>query len=142
MTRRKFNAHVKRAVAARGGWKCADCGTLLDETYELDHVVALHLGGPDTIENLAALHAECHRKKTLREEIARLERIAQSKRVCTLACGRCEHIVSPYFVHKCCVTPRESRPARMSGMGGGSSTHSDDDDDDGAARRFRGGCST
>lgn len=104
MPRRKFNAHVKRAVAARGGWKCADCNTLLDETYELDHVIALHLGGPDTVENLAALHADCHRKKTLREEIARLERLAHSKRVCTLVCGRCEHVVSPYFVHKCCTT--------------------------------------
>lgn len=106
MTRRRnFNAHVKRLVAARAGWKCAMCGEMLDETFECDHVVALHLGGEDDISNLAALHSACHRKKTMQEEIARLaarKAAAEtwSKRP-SLSCTRCDRIISPYFDHTC-----------------------------------------
>jgi hypothetical protein len=107
--RRHFNAHVKRLVAARGEWKCAMCGEMLDETFDCDHVVALHLGGEDVISNLAALHSACHRKKTLQEEIARLaarQAAAETRSIRPpLSCTRCDRIISPYFVHTC--PPRE-----------------------------------
>ena len=36
---------VKKRVAARQNWRCASCKSLLDETYELDHVKPLFQGG-------------------------------------------------------------------------------------------------
>ena len=97
MPRRKFNAHVKRKVAAQAGWVCECCQELLDETYEVDHRIPLWKGGPDTLENLRALHASCHRSKTLDEEIERLSK----PRAMTLTCSNCLSVVSPYFLHKC-----------------------------------------
>jgi len=103
--RRRLTAHEKRLVAARAGWRCADCGELLDETYEIDHVIALSLGGADEVANCAPLHAACHRRKTLRDEIERLARRARAGRGraarAPLTCTRCGHVVSPYFVHRC-----------------------------------------
>ena len=102
--RRHFNAHVKRIVAARGGWRCGACGDVLDATYECDHIVPLHRGGEDTVEALVALCCPCHRAKTQREEVERLAAIRAAAEVATrppLCCTRCGCIVSPYFVHKC-----------------------------------------
>lgn len=101
--RRKFNAHVKRKVAADNQWKCGVCDELLDATFDLDHKIPLHLGGEDTVENLQALHSSCHRQKTLNEEIARLARreLACHALRPPLECTRCKRILSPYFLHRC-----------------------------------------
>ena len=99
--RRKYNAHIKRKVAADAKWLCGICGELLDETYELDHKIPLWKGGPDDIQNLHPLHASCHRKKTLQEEIERLENQTSGPSSSALQCMRCHSIVSPYFRHKC-----------------------------------------
>jgi len=40
----------------------------LDETYEVDHVVPICKGGSNDIENLMALDASCHRKKTFSQQ--------------------------------------------------------------------------
>tara|TARA_B110000046_G_scaffold78194_1_gene86319 strand:+ start:608 stop:952 length:345 start_codon:yes stop_codon:yes gene_type:complete len=105
--RRHVNAHEKRLVGARAKWHCEACAVLLDETFECDHRVPLWAGGDDTLEALQALCATCHRKKTVREEIARLDlrrRAAASSASVQrppLACTRCDRIVSPYFAHVC-----------------------------------------
>ena len=78
--RRKTTAYEKRIVASNGGWKCSSCGELLDETYEIDHTIPLSLGGEDSISNLTALHASCHSKKTIREEMERIEKRREEKR--------------------------------------------------------------
>ena len=51
-------------MAARQSWKCGLCHKLLDETYEVDHITPLYLGGSNEISNLMALDPVCHRKKT------------------------------------------------------------------------------
>ena len=79
--RRTLTAHTKRIVAARAKWRCEECGALLDEDYEIDHLVPLHLGGTDALDNLRALDGLCHRRKTLREEAARIE--AQRRSNCS-----------------------------------------------------------
>lgn len=56
----------KKIVAANQQWKCAHCGNMLDETYEVDHIVPLCESGDNSIQNLQALDPICHRKKTLR----------------------------------------------------------------------------
>lgn len=105
--RKKFNAHVKRLVAARGEWKCYLCGELLDEGFECDHKIALADGGEDTIDALYAAHAACHKRKTIREEVARLARYRESRHAARppLTCTRCERVVSPYFLHTCPTRP-------------------------------------
>lgn len=63
----------KRAVARKHRWTvayrqryaCAKCATLLHpKGFDIDHVVELRDGGKDELDNLQALCATCHAKKT------------------------------------------------------------------------------
>lgn len=67
--KRSVTAIQKKYVAARQKWKCQSCGALLDETYEVDHIVPLYQGGTNETNNLQALCRQCHGKKTIREYI-------------------------------------------------------------------------
>ena len=44
---------------------------MVDEFYEIDHRVPLHLGGSNAFENLDLLCWRCHEEKTMRERIAK-----------------------------------------------------------------------
>lgn len=104
--KRRFTAHEKRIVAARQRWECGHCGTLLTASFEVDHVLALHLGGPDDYQtNAEALCKDCHAVKTQREEIERLRRLQRIREDRSprppLVCVRCARVVSPYFLHAC-----------------------------------------
>lgn len=68
--KRNVSALQKKKVAASQEWKCGQCKSLLDETYEVDHRVALFNGGSNDESNLVALCPHCHRKKTVDERIA------------------------------------------------------------------------
>jgi 5-methylcytosine-specific restriction protein A len=70
-TREKRNVSnlMKKKVAASQGWKCGKCGELLDETYEVDHKVALYKGGSNDMSNLVGLCPHCHRAKTVEERL-------------------------------------------------------------------------
>lgn len=67
--KRNVSALLKKKVAASQQWKCASCNGLLDETYEIDHKIALENGGTNDLNNLWALCPHCHRKKTVNERI-------------------------------------------------------------------------
>lgn len=71
-TREKRNVSglMKKKVAASQQWKCGNCKAILDETYEVDHKLALFQGGTNDESNLVALCPNCHRKKTVEERIA------------------------------------------------------------------------
>ena len=60
---------VKKYVASNQYWKCKGCKNLLDETYEIDHILALEDNGTNDLENLQALCRNCHGKKTARNNI-------------------------------------------------------------------------
>ena len=62
---------VKKRVAARQKWRCASCKSLLDETYELDHVKPLFKGGTNAESNLQALCKRCHAMKSALEQSSR-----------------------------------------------------------------------
>ena len=62
---------VKKRVAARQNWRCASCKSLLDETYELDHVEPLFKGGSNEEFNLQALCKRCHAMKSAVEQSTR-----------------------------------------------------------------------
>ena len=68
--RTKLPEPKRRKIAARQNWRCAnpngkcklkDCDL---EEYDVDHIVALALGGADDESNMQALCPACHRKKT------------------------------------------------------------------------------
>jgi hypothetical protein len=52
---------IRRAVFARDGGKCNDCGSTFDLQY--DHLIPLALGGASTAQNLQLLCANCNREK-------------------------------------------------------------------------------
>lgn len=124
--RRRINGHEKKIVAARQAWKCKLCEHLLDETFEVDHVIPLHVGGDDDINNCRALCPNCHRKITVQQEAERIKKNteevlaaaaargsclqrdssranenpgSQSLPSSSLYCPRCGRTLSPYFVH-------------------------------------------
>lgn len=68
--KRNVTALQKKKIAASQEWKCGNCKSLLDETYEVDHRVALFNGGSNDESNLVALCPHCHRRKTVDERIA------------------------------------------------------------------------
>ena len=68
--KRNVTGLTKKKVAASQEWKCGACAETLDETYEVDHKLALFKGGSNDISNLVALCPHCHRKKTVAERIS------------------------------------------------------------------------
>jgi hypothetical protein len=68
--KRNVTGLMKKKVAAGQAWKCGKCAAMLDETYEVDHKVALFQGGSNDMSNLVALCPHCHRSKTVDERIA------------------------------------------------------------------------
>jgi hypothetical protein len=67
--KRKVTGLMKKKVAADQKWVCGHCSQTLDESYEVDHKLALYQGGTNEIENLIALCRNCHGKKTMKERL-------------------------------------------------------------------------
>ena len=51
---------VNKRVAAQQKWRCASCRSVLDETYEIDHIKPLFKGGTNSEDNLLAVCKKCH----------------------------------------------------------------------------------
>ena len=64
MPSRKVTNLTKKKIAASQEWKCKSCSNLLDECYEIDHIICIKDGGNNESYNLQALCPNCHRKKT------------------------------------------------------------------------------
>lgn len=67
--KRNVSGLMKKRIAASQEWKCGSCKQTLDETYEVDHRIALFNGGSNDPSNLVALCPHCHRKKTVDERL-------------------------------------------------------------------------
>ena len=67
--KRNVSESKKKFIASNQKWKCAHCHQLLDNTYEVDHIVALYKGGSNELNNLEALCRNCHGKKTFMEKM-------------------------------------------------------------------------
>ena len=80
-TRRAIPEFVKRAVIARDGNKCRNCG-VETEFLHWDHLVPFDLGGPNTVENIQRLCPTCNTSKGNR-----------------IQCHRCRHLTSPDKSH-------------------------------------------
>lgn len=66
---RQVSQLMKKQVAARQQWKCGHCQSILDASYEVDHILALYKGGSNSEVNLVALCRNCHGKKTVNERL-------------------------------------------------------------------------
>ena len=64
MSARKVSNLTKKKIAACQEWKCKCCNSLLDECFEIDHIICIKDGGSNEEDNLQALCPNCHRKKT------------------------------------------------------------------------------
>jgi hypothetical protein len=68
-TKRSVSETKKKYVAAQQEWKCGECRTQLDHTFEIDHKLRLEYGGGNDVQNLIALCRNCHGKKTAMENM-------------------------------------------------------------------------
>lgn len=80
-TRKSIPEFVKRAVIARDGNKCRNCG-VETEFLQWDHLFPFDLGGPNTVENIQQLCPTCNTSKGNR-----------------IQCQRCRHLTSPDKSH-------------------------------------------
>lgn len=99
MGKRNVSSLLKRRVAARAKWKCSSCANILDEHYEVDHIVPLWKGGSNQLANLQVLCCKCHKTKTLTENIAR------GPSASIAVCEHCEKVYSLYFGLCPCTRP-------------------------------------
>ena len=79
MQRRTLSEPEKKLVAARQGWRCSACATLLPACYQIDHTVPLWQQGEDSIENATAMCPNCHAAKTQLEAIERHANVKTAK---------------------------------------------------------------
>jgi hypothetical protein len=68
-TKRSVSETKKKYIAASQNWLCKDCNKQLPAWFEVDHVIALHNGGTNEINNLVALCRDCHGKKTAMDRL-------------------------------------------------------------------------
>ena len=63
--RKRIILFQAQRIAARQGWRCGcGCGQLLDESFEIDHIVPLSEGGSNADNNLQALLRAHHQAKS------------------------------------------------------------------------------
>lgn len=58
---------IRRRIAVRDLCTCRMCGCVTSK-FEIDHIVPLFAGGPDSDGNRQLLCVECHKAKTLEDE--------------------------------------------------------------------------
>lgn len=79
MPARKVSNLTKKKVASCQEWKCKSCSSLLDECFEIDHIICIKDGGSNEESNLQALCPNCHRKKT-NNDISKPKKEAKEKK--------------------------------------------------------------
>lgn len=60
-----FNEQQRKAIFARAGGKCEECGKDWNDGFmlECDHIIPLSMGGKNEIQNGQLLCRRCHAKK-------------------------------------------------------------------------------
>ena len=66
--RKRVTPFVAKRVASLYKWRCAACGELLTEDFEVDHHISLQNGGSNDISNLRPLRKRCHLAKNSLEQ--------------------------------------------------------------------------
>ena len=79
MSKRNVTETMKKKVASGQKWNCKICANMLDECYEIDHIICIKDGGSNEETNLQALCPNCHRKKTNNDMAKKKEKINTNK---------------------------------------------------------------
>ena len=107
-TIRRVSNTVKRIVAHKYKYKCADCAVMLPPMWECDHIVPLWkalrrrekfgtpIQDPNHRSNLQPLCPNRHSAKTQLETIER-----EQRKILYIQCPFCPTRYSPYFTHEC-----------------------------------------
>ena len=66
--RKRTTPFVAKKVDALYSWRCAACGELLTDDFEVDHHISLQNGSKNDIVNLRSLHKRCHLLKNSLEQ--------------------------------------------------------------------------
>lgn len=74
--KRRFTQTHRVEIAYRTRWRCGMCRKTLTPAFECDHILALHRGGLDRLENAWALCAGCHAEKSRAEALRKDEFLA------------------------------------------------------------------
>ena len=61
--RKRVTPFISKKIAAGQQFRCAMCKKLLQEDWEIDHIVSLQRSGSNDLSNLQALHKRCHAYK-------------------------------------------------------------------------------
>jgi len=80
-TRKSLTRNQRLGVLFCSFGRCHICGEIINtarEDFEVEHVIPIALGGPDTTQNMRAAHIPCHRMKTKADarQIAKAKRVA------------------------------------------------------------------
>jgi len=62
--RANITEYTKRTIAFAQKWKCNLCNSLLDPSFDIDHIIPFQYGGKDDKSNFHVLCVRCHRYKT------------------------------------------------------------------------------
>ena len=68
-TKRNVSETKKKYIASQQNWRCGQCNSQLNHTYEIDHKIRLEYGGSNEVNNLVALCRNCHGEKTAKENM-------------------------------------------------------------------------
>ena len=106
-SRRHLSDVEKRRIAWSQEWKCNHCRELLPFTYEIDHVMALSIGGEDDTKNMQALCNNCHAQKTVGDNrrARAVQMYQKTGRSLPIYCSACNVWYSMFFMHQhfnCC----------------------------------------
>lgn len=114
-TRKAIPSYVKNEVLARQNYKCNICLERLVTTYDgiqlwdYDHIVEHAKTQDDSIENLQAIHLECHRIKTVRQARNHAPKQRTRKRLKTSIVNL---QTNPFHKFEYIDTPSEYEPSR------------------------------
>lgn len=67
--KRNVSESKKKYIASQQKWHCTHCHQMLDNTFEVDHIIPLYKGGTNDLHNLEALCRNCHGKKTFKDKL-------------------------------------------------------------------------
>lgn len=84
-TRRRIGERERADIFLRAGGVCHWCGEKIDggrEAWEVDHVLALELGGDDArgSDNLRPIHGRCHRQAKTAEDVKAIRKAQRNER--------------------------------------------------------------
>ena len=102
MATRKLREATKKIVAYNSDYKCAHCDKKLPPSHQIDHIVPFSISNDDSSDNLQALCANCHSKKTQVENY-RILKYKQLKESCNEynLCWFCLETYSMFDKHNC-----------------------------------------